>query len=304
MTGRLDWQRDGADWPHRAASRFVKAGGLNWHVQTFGTGPTLLLLHGTGASTHSWRDVVPLLAGNYHVIVPDLPGHAFTDPLPESEAGLPGMANAVASLVKALGVDVDLVIGHSAGAAIAIRMVLDEAITPRAVIGINAALVPFGGAAEKIFPSLARLLTLNPLVPRFFTWQATDVAAIARLMESTGSRLQPAGLDLYQRLFRSRDHIRATLAMMAYWDLATLRRDMANSTAGDRAGPAMPLHLIVGLGDKAVSPEQARSLKRLMPSIQLHFLSALGHLCHEEQPDKVVALVDRIAADHGLAAAA
>lgn len=296
MTGRLDWQQDGVDWPHREASRFVEAGGLTWHVQVFGKGPTLLLLHGTGASTHSWRDVIPLLAPHFHLIVPDLPGHAFTDPLPEAETGLPGMAKAVAALVTALDAEIDLVIGHSAGAAIAIRMALDGSITPRAIVGINAALVPFGGAAERIFPPLARLLTLNPFVPRFFTWQATDLAAISRLMESTGSRLTPEGLALYQRLFRSRDHVRATLAMMAYWDLASLRKAMPDL--------AVPLHLIVALGDKAVSPEQARGLKQAMPAIRLHFLPGLGHLCHEEQPARVVELVDRVAADHGLAQAA
>ena len=36
-------------------SRFVEAAGLRWHVQILGNGPTLLLVHGTGASTHSWR---------------------------------------------------------------------------------------------------------------------------------------------------------------------------------------------------------------------------------------------------------
>ena len=59
---RLDWERDGRDWPNRAASRFVRAGGLDWHVQTMGQGPTVWLIHGTGAATHSWRDILPLLA--------------------------------------------------------------------------------------------------------------------------------------------------------------------------------------------------------------------------------------------------
>ena len=58
----LDWATDGADWPNREASRFVEAAGLRWHVQVMGAGPVLLLLHGTGASTHSWRDVMPKLA--------------------------------------------------------------------------------------------------------------------------------------------------------------------------------------------------------------------------------------------------
>jgi len=58
----LTLEADGADWPNRAASRKLRAGGVDWHVQILGRGPTLLLLHGTGASTHSWRDVAPLLA--------------------------------------------------------------------------------------------------------------------------------------------------------------------------------------------------------------------------------------------------
>ena len=68
MPARLDWQRDGADWPNRASSRMVRAGGLTWHVQVAGSGPVLLLVHGTGASTHSWRDLLPLLATGHTVV--------------------------------------------------------------------------------------------------------------------------------------------------------------------------------------------------------------------------------------------
>ena len=78
MSDRLNWERDGRDWPNRAFSRFVQAGGLRWHVQVMGQGPVVLLLHGTGASTHSLRDLAPLLAEHFTVVAPDLPGHGFT----------------------------------------------------------------------------------------------------------------------------------------------------------------------------------------------------------------------------------
>src|SRR4051794_41984944 len=68
-----------ADWPNRASSRLVTAGGLRWHVQVAGSGPVLLLVHGTGAATHSWRDLLPLLARHFTVVAPDLPGHGFTE---------------------------------------------------------------------------------------------------------------------------------------------------------------------------------------------------------------------------------
>jgi magnesium chelatase accessory protein len=58
--------------------RQVHAGGLNWAVAEAGQGPVVLLVHGTAASLHSWRDVVPLLAATHKVIAMDLPGHGGT----------------------------------------------------------------------------------------------------------------------------------------------------------------------------------------------------------------------------------
>ena len=103
MAAALDWDRDGRDWPHRHASQFVRAAGMRWHVQRMGlpagTAPAALLLHGTGASTHSWRSLMPLLALHFDVLALDLPGHAFTSaplagPLSRHHS-LPGMAAAV-----------------------------------------------------------------------------------------------------------------------------------------------------------------------------------------------------------------
>jgi len=81
------WELDGQDWPNRDCSRFMTAAGLRWHVQCAGTGPVCLLLHGTGASTHSFRDLLPQLAQTFTVVAPDLPGHGFTE-RPRDLAGL------------------------------------------------------------------------------------------------------------------------------------------------------------------------------------------------------------------------
>jgi magnesium chelatase accessory protein len=117
-----DWNTDGRTWPNRAASRFVVADGLRWHVQVMGSGPPILLIHGTGAATHSWRDLAPLLARDFTVIAPDLPGHGFTE-TPDAEGlSLAGMARGLGALLDALGVEPVLAVGHSAGAAIAMQM--------------------------------------------------------------------------------------------------------------------------------------------------------------------------------------
>ena len=63
----------GADWPHMDLSRFVQTPGVRWHVQIAGSGPVLVLLHGAGASTHTWRDLLPALSADFTVVCPDLP---------------------------------------------------------------------------------------------------------------------------------------------------------------------------------------------------------------------------------------
>ena len=115
-------------WPHADRSGRHDAGALGWHVQQWRpnqSAPTALLLHGTGAATHTWRTVAPLLAPHFHVVAPDLPGHGYTHTPPRQALTLPAVAQAVGELLAALKLRPTLVIGHSAGAAVALRMVLD-----------------------------------------------------------------------------------------------------------------------------------------------------------------------------------
>jgi len=283
MSGALNWATDGRDWPHREASRFVTAGGLSWHVQVMGQGPSLLLLHGTGAATHSWRDLMPLLAQHFTVVAPDLPGHGFTQAPDADLLSLPAMARSVASLLKVLEIAPDCVVGHSAGAAIAMRMVLNGAIAPQSLVSLNGALLPFRGVASQLFPSLARLLVLNSFVPRLFAWRAGSATAVEQLLEGTGSHLDRRGLDLYRRLFSNRVHVGSTLAMMANWDLEALGWGFGKLD--------LPVLLVVGAGDKAVSPADARVVAGLLPDARIETVPGAGHLAHEEKPAQIAALV-------------
>ncbi len=289
-----DWSRDGRDWPNRDASRFVEAGGLRWHVQVMGSGPVLLLLHGTAAATHSWRDLMPRLAARFTVVAPDLPGHGFTSAPPPQRLSLPGMARAVTDLVAALGMTPALAAGHSAGAAILLRMALDGGIAPRAIVGLNAALLPLGEAHAEFFSRTARVLVGLPFVPRLFAWQASRSAVAERLLRDTGSAIDPHGIALYARLFRHPAHLGAALRMMANWDLKPLLRDLPSL--------AVPLLLVTGSRDRAIPPAQARSVQALLPAARIATLRDLGHLAHEERPDLAADAILAEAAAAGLSA--
>jgi magnesium chelatase accessory protein len=288
-SGALVWDRDGRDWPNRQSSHFVRADGIVWHVQQFGQGPPALLLHGTGASTHSWAWLAPHLRDRFTLIAADLPGHAFTEALPRGEMTLPGIAAALAALLAELGVSPRLAVGHSAGAAILAQMALDGAIAPDLIVALNGALSPFKGAASHVFPAMAKLLFVNPLASRFFVWRAGRTGAVERLIEGTGSQIPARSLAIYQRLFLSPAHVAGALAMMANWDLRPV------AEALPRLGPR--LLQIVGSNDRAIAPDEAFQLAKRVPGAIVALLRGPGHLIHEEDPRKVAELIMKAAAE-------
>jgi magnesium chelatase accessory protein len=280
------------DWPHREASAFVTSGGMRWHVQQLGAGPALLLLHGTGASLHSWSGLLPLLAQSFRVLALDLPGHGFTE-APDTEGfSLPGMARSIAGLLQTLDFTPTLVLGHSAGAAVAARLCLDDAIAPAAVISLNGALEPFSGLQAQLFRPAAKLLSALSFVPAVVALQAGRPQSVERMVASTGSTLGPEALHHYRHLVQMPGHVAAALKMMANWDLASLYRDLP------RLQPR--LWLVACSNDRAVPEAQARRLHEALPRSRLRLLPGLGHLGHEEDPEQFRQLILEIAVEGGV----
>ncbi len=294
MSERLLWERDGTDWPNRAASRFVTAAGLTWHVQAMGAGPVLLLVHGTGAATHSWRDLMPLLARDFSVIAVDLPAHGFTAAPPSRRMSLPGMAQDLAALLQGLDVAPAIAVGHSAGAAILARMCLDRLIQPAVLISLNGALLPLVAMPEELFGPAARALVACKLVPRLFAWQAGAPRALQRLIDSTGSKLDARGTALYRRLAGNPGHVAAALDMMANWGLRALERDLPRLS--------VPLVLVAADNDGTVPPGEALRVRRLLPGARVLSVPGLGHLAHEEDPASFAGLIRAAAAEAGVPA--
>jgi len=283
----LDWSRDGKDWPNRDASTFVPAAGIRWHVQRLGQGPPLLLVHGTGAATHSWRALAPILAQQFGIVAPDLPGHGFTHSPPAHRLSLPGMASDISQLLRALDVKPEIAIGHSAGAAILARMCLDGTIAPRLLVSLNGAFMPFGGVAHHLLSPLTKLLVMNRFAPRVFAWQASNVGAVERLIQNTGSTIDAQGIALYGRLVRTPGHVAAALRMMANWRLEPLLHDLPRLTTA--------LVLVAAANDRSISPDVARQVREICPRAAVERVSGLGHLAHEEKPQLIADLVMKYA---------
>ena len=85
-----------------------------------GAGEVLLLIHGMGGSSFSWRAVIPQLAKKYRVIAPDLLGHGESDK-PRGDYSLGAFAVWLRDLLDALDIPKATVVGHSLGGGVAMQ---------------------------------------------------------------------------------------------------------------------------------------------------------------------------------------
>lgn len=274
----MNWERESLDWPNAKASRFVNSAEARWHVQQSGSGQKVLLLHGSGATTHSHDGLFNQLSLDHEVVAVDLPGHGFTSALRGQDPTLDNVCAALAGLLKEIEFKPDLVAGHSAGAAIAAQMIISGMIAPSRYVAINGAFFPFPGFAGQLFPAAAKMLFLNPLVPSIFSTIAS-FGQVERVIGSTGSKLTQRQLDFYSRAFCDSTHVHGTLAMMANWDLEQMPCRLKTLKT--------PTLLIVGDCDGTIDPKTSEEALSLLPNADLRLFKQAGHLVHEERPKEV-----------------
>lgn len=285
----MSWAQHQASWPQAEHSRFVRVAQGTWHVQVMGQGPALLLLHGTGAGSFSWRALLPLLAQHFRVYAPDLPGHVFTGRGVATDLSLRGMSDAVLALTQALRLKPQAIAGHSAGAAIAADMVLREpSLHDTALIGLNPAWLPLPGLASWLFGPAAKLAALNPASAWLTAKWASRPGVVAKALAQTGSRLDAQALHWYETVFAHAGHVHSVLGMMAAWDMAALAQSLPRIQHR--------VLMLVGERDQTVPVDLAEQALGLLPAAQLQCQAGLGHLAHEERPQETAEAILRFAA--------
>lgn len=275
------------DWPLARYSRFVSAAGLRWHVQDVGVGPVLVFLHGAGASTHSVAPLVRRLADRFRCIALDLPGHGFSAPFSSGAYTLRRTSRAVQAVLRVLDLSPHAFVGHSAGAAISLQWVLDNAVdasraTPD-IVAINPALLPFAGVAGFAFPAIARVAASSRAIAGLLARHAAGPAQVRRLIDGTGSTVSVEMLDAYRHLLQRPAHVRAVLSMMAGWQLGPLMPSLR------RLDPRMLV--LLGGRDRAVPPDRTQQVLAGLDNCHIVRIADAGHLLHEERPAEVADLI-------------
>jgi magnesium chelatase accessory protein len=271
--------------PHGSGADLASKNGGPENAQS----PVVLLLHGTGGSRVSWRPVLNELLKSHsagpssrpdpQLLVPDLPGHDATHCSRHSTHGLREMADDLQSLLQALGVHkVDLVVGHSAGAAVAIWLSL-LGVPIKKILGVAPSLVP---------PPAFYNLMLGPLLTPLFVSgpSVSGLSALARgtrivdgLIASTGSRIPEDQQEEYRRIFAQRSHVKGAIEFMAGTDLPTLLARGHELQA--------ELSLLIAEDDRWIPASGLRRVARdHFPKADLQFCTG-GHLVQEVDPGLV-----------------
>jgi magnesium chelatase accessory protein len=232
------------------------------------------------------------LAQHHEVIIVDLPGHAFTRGAADEDLTLPGMARALVDLhaaFPALGSagastpQADTWVGHSAGAAVALQVMLMQPSITRDVVSLNGALLPWGGKVGNLFMPLARALATNNLTTRFFLWNVRRPGTVDSLLRATGSVIDERGQLLYEKLAHNEVHLRAVLRMMANWELEPFARQLPHISGR--------VTLISSAQDGTVPPSVSARAAALILDSHLVALPRWGHLGHEEAPAEWASLM-------------
>jgi pimeloyl-ACP methyl ester carboxylesterase len=270
-----------------AVHRYVEigtadAGPLRVHYAEAGSGPPLLLLHGWPQHFWCWRRVVPLLAGDFRLICPDLRGFGWT--------GAPGRgydsetfaADAIA-LLDALGVERVGVIGHDWGGFTSFLIALHHPgrvdrllamstpipwLRPSPRLAAAAwrtwyawALAAIGDEAVRRRPGLVSLMLRRG---------APDEAIDEHHAEVYAERLrEPARAEATRLLYRS--YVRQALTPGRYEGLRL----------------TVPTRLIVGRKDQAIPEAFLHGFEPHADDMTLELLAGCGHFIPEEIPELV-----------------
>ena len=223
----MKWQKNQSIWPFSSKSKFYKKSFHNWHIQDIGNKnkPVILFIHGTGASSHSWRALIPFFQKDFRIINLDLPGHGFTKLGSKNRLSLEFLPRDLLDILKELKIKPEIIVAHSAGVPIALNFVSLSEIPPKILISINGAVSKFDGAANFLFPIFAKILSVSPFTANIIKRITNSPKIFKELLFSTGSNLDEENIEFYRMLMSDTDHINGILNMMSQWNLDDLIKD-------------------------------------------------------------------------------
>lgn len=249
------------------------------HFERRGAGDPVVLIHGFGGSTYSWRETFPRLQESFDLLAVDLNGFGYTQrPRAAQDYSLAGQVELVLRLLDHLHIDRAHFVGHSYGGGVVLSLARSHPQRVQSLVLVDAA--PPGGAAPgqtwiRLFAPLVLWYTENfALTPKAIgdalrSVVYVDAIVTSEMIDQYLRRLRIAGFrDAFYGLTAARNR------SLTDEDLATLDR---------------PALVIWGRHDSVVPLRTGQELSRKLPHATWVVIEQAGHLPMEEQPDAFAA---------------
>jgi pimeloyl-ACP methyl ester carboxylesterase len=245
----------------------------------------ILLLHALLATAETLTELIADLPANRRIVAIDLLSARPVDRLKSLDVHQEILAELVRGFMESVGLVQPIVIGHSHGGVLALRLAATQRNLLKGLVLLCPA-HPFGGYRSHVvnfyLKQPGRMLALSiPLAPSWMILRAYNQAAGPK------SRIHMRHLRPHLRVLRNRNKLRRILQILKTWDddMAGLRQALTE------AAIAIPTFLIWGDEDPVVPASSAEELEKHLSDWQLVTLPGMGHLLVEEAPVECVALI-------------
>ncbi len=275
-------------------AEYVEANGVSSRVAEWGSGSPILLIHGASSTLSVFEPTVaPLLSPSHRLVAYDRPGMGLSRDRPENAETLKVQADVAAGVIAAMNLDRPIVIGHSFGGAVALRLALDhpDRISGLVLMGAPAYDWP-GGVAWHYHWAASPIV--GPLFNHVLTRPFIDGA-----MESGAEGLfapQDPPQD-YLNAINSRIAASPGALKANGRDVRALKKELI-AQSPRYPDIQLPVAILVGDSDGVVSPElHSMRLAQTLPNARIEVLEGVGHAPHEIAPDTLRTLVDWVATE-------
>ena len=259
------------------SSSFISIDGINVHYRDVGKGEAILLIHGTGASLHTWEKWIDILSPGYRVISFDLPGFGLTGPDPNHNYQISRYTAILDSLMVKLKVDSFHIAGNSLGGLVAWRYTTQF---PQKILTLNlidAAGLPQPGKNPPFIFQLAKLPVLSTLMQK-----VTPKSIIKNSMLDVYKNDQLVTeklIDRYFELSLREGNRTAFVKRMSQLNEKLDINDLKNITA--------PVLIQWGKNDRWIPLVKGYEFKKIIPKAELKIYNS-GHVPMEENPMETV----------------